>query len=277
MKTKNIGVMIVTLTLLLASSLNAQHQWRSQRGLDWKLPGYPEELHQIFISTHVKGANDSDKITDSIYQKMFPGSLAKGAKASYVENAMNVRNGLVGATTLTANSRPNYRAIGSHSDPIGSVKVEVYREGDLDTEIHETAHSYNASLRGTMGGYHFFDEGMAVLMNWIFHAQRCEEEAINLNQILKECPTPIALKNYALRSVPEIPPGHVYPFAGFFMTQVYDLAGAKTVKYLLCADQKTDGVDKVYSQILQDVQQKSHLDEDAFWILMHERLIEWTR
>lgn len=276
---KTILTIIAVLALTLSS--HAAHAYRSDRlGDSPALPGVKGGFI-MFIFTekdkHGTGSGASKLYIDDYYQTIFPGCNPHVSDAvSYTGEGS--RNGAIGLTSLQPESDRIVR-LGNHSPRIAETKVEVFNSGDWDTYFHEMSHAYNASLRGNTGGYHFFDEGMAVMTNWAFNYEKMEDEAISMRGFASRIHSPDELKAAFLSLGDKVPEGHSYPFAGFFMLQIYDLSGPSTLKYLITADSRTDSFDHVYQEILRGLANGPHggLTESQFWSLMFERLNEWIR
>lgn len=276
MKTKTTITAAVLLLTLSFSFGFEDHTYRMDRGLSAGLPGekamFCGIIHELYKKT-----KDPVKIVDLLYQQMFPGSLGSGVKVQFSNEGS--RNGAIGVTTIFSSRHPNYTPIGSGSDPIDKVEIEVLNTSDWDTTFHELSHSFNASIRKNMGGYDFFDEGMAVFTSWCLHNSKMEKDALSLKKLVEDNGTPFRLKTYFLDLFDKEPSASQYTSAGFFMVQIYDLAGPSTVKYLITVDSANNSPEKVYKRLLEDLKVGPHgsLDEDGFWLKMSERLEEWSK
>ncbi len=262
--------------LFLGACLCYGAQPRYERGL-YNVEGVDSMFYGYGTSCYEKyGTSDPQRYLQDLYGNLFPGTNPKPAVV--VVTGEIIRDGAIGLTTLHSDVNPNYKAIGGGSPKITSMKVEVFNPGDWDTYFHESSHAFNASLRVHNGGYHLFDEGMAVMVNWIFNNGRLSDDALGMARLARTLPDPNSLRTYILSRFDKDPEGHDYPIAGYFMMQVHDLAGPSALKYLITVDRKKESPNAVYRQLLRylEVGPQGRIEEDMFWKMLYVRLLDWS-
>ncbi len=237
-------------------------------------PGYPTDLNASI--EYVTNFENAGKQVERLYSKMFPGYVGRSVEIKLV--SAGSMNGALGVTKSWTKEQSNYIPIGDGQSEVGAVQIEVY-DGSIDTAVHETAHSIDVSIRGKTSCFKFFEEGQAVFVNWIFFPKRRDQDAACLKHYAKMSPE--ELRSFILRDggFSEAPPGHDYPLAGFFVCQVYDLAGPSTAKFLIQSSRSSIHPGNAYKEILLGLANgpKGSVSEEQFWNILHERLLEWSK